>query len=70
MLKVISYIIKNMFKQVSGSSYSYLNNLLGESGLQPLEMLPVADEQLKDVTGDLSHRFVPKLDKRGKMARI
>ena len=42
----------------------YLNDFLGQSGLQPLEMFPVRDEQLKHVTGYLSHRFVPKLDKQ------
>ncbi|TNN83101.1 hypothetical protein EYF80_006708 [Liparis tanakae] len=37
-----------------------------QSGLQPLEMFPVGDEQLKHVTGHLSHRFVPKLDQQAK----
>lgn len=40
---------------------SYLDDFLRQSGLQPLQMLPVRDEQLKHVTGHLSHSFVPKL---------
>lgn len=42
----------------------YLNDFLRQSGLQPLEMFPVRDEQLIHVTGCLSHCFVPKLDKQ------
>lgn len=42
----------------------YLDDFLRQSGLQPLEMFPVRNEQLKHVTGYLSHRFVPKLDKQ------
>lgn len=41
----------------------YLNDFLRQSGLQPLEMFPVRDEQLEHVTGHLSHCFIPKLDK-------
>lgn len=43
---------------------SYLNYFLRQSGIQPLEMFPVRDEQLKHVTGYLSYCFVPELDKQ------
>lgn len=41
----------------------YLNDFLRESGLQPLQMFPVTDQQVKHVTGNLSHGLVPKLQK-------
>lgn len=40
----------------------YLDDFLGQTGVEPLEPLPVGDEQLKHIAGCLSHCFVPKLD--------
>lgn len=46
------------------SHVCYLNDFLGQTGVEPLESLPVGDEQLKHVAGCLSHCFVPKLDRQ------
>lgn len=43
---------------------SYLNDFLGQSVVEPAELLPVGDEQLEHVAGRLSHCFVLKLDKQ------
>lgn len=43
---------------------SYLNDFLRQSGVEPAELFPVGDEQLKHITGCLSHCFVLKLDKQ------
>ena len=40
---------------------SYLDDLFGQSGLQPLEMFPVGNQELKHVTRNLGHCLVPKL---------
>lgn len=42
----------------------YLDDFLRESGVQPLELFPVGDEQLKHVAGCLGHSFVTKLDEK------
>ena len=40
---------------------SYLNDLFWKTGLQPLEVFPVGNQELKHVTRNLGHCLVPKL---------
>lgn len=42
----------------------HLNDFLWQTGLQPLQMFPVGNEELEYVTGCMSHCFVPKLDEQ------
>lgn len=49
---------------------SYLDDFLGQSWVEPVELLPVGDEQLEHVAGRLSHGFVLKLDKQAEVEGV